>query len=235
MQDALTTITKAAARESSSLGLQFLRNDLWQQHYFPVGMRGYLSGLDGKVDWMQARSSLLEIVEERSERRGSLDPEGKTESWERQVLDQAIARAWAQRNVDAAVDWFVQQPTAHGQPIDRTYNVLSSLPGEDRDRAVSWLEQHIGSERAPDELAVRYARGLPSQSSDLLRERLVQLPLPDESRDAVLSALVWNQSNKKSGPSLRLPAESVRDLIDAAQLTEEARSRWHAEVATVLK
>ena len=229
VQFALTKVTEAATREGSGIGLAFLRDDLWREQYFPTGLRGYTRSLGGGVNWRRVRSSLLEIVDERAI--GRPDPEGKSLKWERQVVDQVVAEAWARRDVDAAVRWYSEQESANGQPIDRALTVLITLPLEDRDRAVRWLERSLGSGVATDELVVRYAQRFGREDPGSTIQRLIQVPMEEANRVRILSHFALPRKNDKTREAeLRYSPESLRQLIDAAQLSEGEQQRWHTVV-----
>lgn len=231
MQFALSKVTEAATRESSGSGLAVLRDDLWQQQYFPTGLRGYTRSLKGSVDWHRVRSSLLKIVDERAVGRSTSDPEGKVLKWEQLVVDQVVAEAWARRDVDAAVRWYSEQQTPKGGPVDRALTVLSTLPPEDRDRAVHWLERSLGGGVTTDELVVRYAQRFGREAPGSTIQRLIQIPMEEANRARILSHFALPRTNDKTGEAaLRYPPESLRELIDAAQLSEGERQRWHAVV-----
>lgn len=228
MQFALKTVAEAATRESSSKGLELLRHGPWAGHHFATGLGGYTAGLDRGTNWMEVRSSLREIVEERIATMTVPDVEGNQERWEQTEVDFAVARQWAQRDLDAAMAWYAEEATVKAIAADRPLTILLSLP--DRHRVATWLEDHLGTGLVNEALVVRFAQRIASQPMDGVAERLIQLPGSEQTQVRILSS--FGSTVQRNGqPFLRHPPESLRRLIDAAVIPEAERTRWIEIVA----
>lgn len=229
MQFALRTVAEAATRKSSSLGLQLLRDGAWEGAHFNTGLRGYTAGMTGDTDWMKVRSDLLEIVDERvAERTGSVQA-GMLERGERGEVDFAVARQWADRDLDSAMEWFMNEAQVNTRTVDRPMAILTAL--SDRVRAATWLESHLDSGEATVDLVASYAQRIAHYQVDEAAERLVQIPERESDRARVLSPFL--QTVEMNGTKfLRHPPESLQRLVEAAGVGEIERARLMEHIAT---
>ena len=113
------------ARQNPGAAYALLKEEPWnQQANFPAAVRGYASSLRAGADWRQLRADAKSILDERWDSGSVADPDERRQRSEVASLDLAIAREWAERDLDAAIAWYVDElPKEHTErPIrfDRT-------------------------------------------------------------------------------------------------------------------
>lgn len=233
----MRTVVEARTRKHPEDGFSLLREDLWIEGMgFHAGVSGYLSGLPRRSNWLEVREQLRSLIPERVDR---IVPEGGRDvplQNEHRTVDLAVAQAWAQHDLNEAVNWYARSPSSEGWLGDistRTLNVLNSVPIEDAHRVADWMDANHGQPSWNDRVVIDYLRSKSNVEPVGAFERMVALPQGEEHRIAIVSGFA--SPREKDGQFyLRHPPESLERLVRAANLSPAETDRWLQTIAEAI-
>ena len=133
----MRTVVEGQTKQDAIAGFALLKEPPWNHSFYlePVVI-GYISALDSGTDWVQLRADLDALLTEKwANSSPGKDPEKRAEREERERrrIEQAVAREWARRDLDAAIRWYVDElPPGDATVEQRTLRLLSAVRPGDR-------------------------------------------------------------------------------------------------------
>jgi hypothetical protein len=230
VQFALREVLRSASLGHPERGMDLLREFPWNYHVnFHSGVTGYAQALaeNPDVDWRGLRDQLAELVDDRQNERGERNEPSQV-LWTQEVtnLDRTVVQLWANRDLSAAVDWYVRELEWDQTAMttnSRALTVFQGVSKGDRWKVMRWIENNHGRNGWDDSLIVDYTMAWAMGPPDDFVDRLVSLPEDEPRRLEIVNRYSFSSSGN-GGSVMRIPSDQARRLIDAARLSNENRT-----------
>lgn len=189
-------------------------------------LRGYVRETGQGGNWRDTIAS-LEYFENHHDKNGEvreLSPD----------TENMIAAQWIRESFEEGIRWFteeIERDYANPDDVKNVVSVLSTVPLEDQDLVVDWVQSQQGNEGWNDDVSVNLGRRLMKSPPNENTERLVALISDEADRVQFVTSFVGRSSVSSSKFGLRHSPESLNLLVDAARLSEANTDRFKEVIA----